>query len=377
MAKRELDADILKPALADVPETLLCPPYDLRGEMSWVDFSGTENPLGTPRSFIDAITEGIDNGVAGYLPDREAHTLRSSLAKTLGLPVESFLVGSTVAQMMRAAAQAFEHCNVGVAMPCPYEYLLAIENAGHNTVEISSPASFITPYFDTLHERNMRIDAAVLANPSYPTSRLLPKPVLKSYLEACRWVIVDERSIELTLGGESMVGLVNDYKNLIIVQSFCDQYDLPGAPVSYLVAHPDTIAAIARRYDNSCVTMLAEILAEPALAEHANLDKTREFLESEIPWLQCMLSLIPGIDIFPAEANYVMCSFNHNDALHLGVKNVDELCARAQLAGFLMRKLNGTPGLKGKGYFCVAVRTREDNEKLVCALRKIIEPNRE
>ncbi len=376
MVKKELDIDNVKQIATDIPETLLCPPYDLRSEMSWIDFSGTENPQGTPRSFVSAITDGIENGVAGYLPDREAHTLRSSLAKTFGLPVESFLVGSTVSQMICAAAQAFKPCNVGVAMPCPYEYLLAIGNAGHNVVEVSSPSSFITPYFDTLQERNVSIDAAVLANPSYPTSRLLPKPVLKSYLETCRWVIVDERAIELTLGGESMIPLVNDYKNLIIVQSFCDQYDLPGAPVSYLVAHPETISAISRFYDNSCVTMLAEILAEPSLAEHAGLDKTREFLESEIPWLQCMLSLIPGIDIFPAEANYVMCSFNHNDALHLGVKDVDELCARAQLAGFLIRKLNGTPGLTGKSYFCVAVRTREDNEKLVSALRKIVEPNR-
>lgn len=372
MSKRTLDPAALKPACTSIPETLLCPPYDLRDEMSWIDFSGTENPLGTPSSFVAAINNAIAAGALSYAPDREAHTLRSSLARTFGLPVDSFLVGTTVSEMIRTAAQAFNPCTVGIAMPCVHEYLLAIGNAGHTIASIKSPSSFITPYFDSLAKMGQPIDAAVLANPSYPTSRLLSKPVLLSYLESCRFVIVDERSIELTLGGESMVDMVNDYKNLIIVQSFDGQYALSGAHISYLVAHPDTIAAITRTYDSSNISMLAEVLAEPAYFEHANLDKTREFLESEIPWLQCMLSLIPGIDIFPAEANYVMCSFNHNDELRLGVKDVEELCSRAQLAGFLIRKLNGTPGLDVNGYFCVSVRTREDNEKLVAALRTIV-----
>lgn len=37
-----------------------------------------------------------------------------------------------------------------------------------------------------------------------------------------------------------------------------------------------------------------------------------------------------------------------------------------------MRKLEGTPALEDSRYFCVAVRTREDNEKLVAALREIV-----
>ncbi len=372
MAKRSLDSHALKQACTAIPETLLSPPYDLREEMSWTDFSGTDNPLGTPPSFVKAIETAIASGALGYAPDREAHLLRSSLARTFGLPVDCFLVGTTVPAMVQAACQAFTPCTVGIAMPCAYEYLLAVGNAGHTITKIKSPASFITPYFDSLASRTPAIDAAVLFNPSYPTSRLLPKPVLLSYLESCRFVIVDERSIELTLGGESMVELVNDYENLIIVQSFDSQYALSGGHISYLVAHPDTIAAISRTFDNSSISMLADVLAEAAFVEHEHLDKTREFLDSEIPWLQCMLSLVPGIDIFPAEANYVMCSFNHNDELRLGVNSVDELCDRAQLAGFLIRKLNGTPGLDVNGYFCVSVRTREDNERLIAALRTIV-----
>ncbi len=363
-------------APAELPEQSLCPPYDVREEISWIDFSGTENPFGTPRSFVDAMNQALAQGVLSYQPDREAHALRSVLARTFGMPVESFLVGSTVSNMISAVAQAFEPCVVGVSTPCPVEYVLALGNTGHTVERISSPASFITPDATLLDERNVRIDAALLGNPTYPTSRLLSKSTLVSYLNRCDWVVVDERSIELTLGGESMAPLVRDFRNLVVVQSFSEQYAMPGAHVSYCIAHPETIAEISRFYDNSCVSMFSEVLAEPASVEHPKLDGVRGFLYSEIPWMQCMLSLVPGIDIFPAEANYVMCSYHNGGDLKLAISDVDHLSARLQLEGFLIRKLAGTPGLVNNGYFCVAVRTRQENERLIQALRRIISPSR-
>ncbi len=354
-----------------LPEQLLSPPYELRTEMNWIDFSGTANPLGTPPSFIDAMRDALDAGELNYPPDREAHALRSVLARKFGLPVGSFLVGSTVGDMIRAVAQTYQPCTVGVAVPGPAEYALAAGNAGHRVVDIASPAGFMVPDPSAAERYGISFDAAVLANPGYPTSRLLPEPTLLAYLDACTWVVVDERSIELTLGGESMVPLVTEHRNLVVVRSFCEPFAMPGIPISYCIAHPDTVAQISRFYDSSCVPMFAEVLGELALSETGHLERTREYLEAEIPWVQCMLNLIPGIDIFPAEANYVMCTFDGGPDLALGVASANELASRLQLAGFLIRKLEGTPGLDDR-FFCVAVRTREDNEKLVAALREII-----
>ncbi|MEG2024194.1 MAG: aminotransferase class I/II-fold pyridoxal phosphate-dependent enzyme [Gordonibacter sp.] len=355
-----------------LPEQLLSPPYELRTEMNWIDFSGTANPLGTPPSFIRAMEAALAAGELNYSPDREAHTLRSVLARQHGLPVESFLAGTTVGDMVRAVAQTYQPCTVGVSVPGPVEYALAAGNAGHRVVEITSPAGFVVPDPAAAARHHIAFDAAVLANPGYPTSRLLPLPTLAAYLETCTWVVVDERSIDLTLGGESMVPLVKEHRNLVVVRSLCDPYAMPGIPLSYCVAHPDTIAQIARFYDSSGVPMFAEVLGELALAEREHLERTREFLDTEIPWLQCMLSLVPGIDIYPAEANYVMCAFSSKPDLNLGVANTEELAMRLQLAGFLIRKLEGTPGVPNGKHFCVAVRTREDNEKLIAALREII-----
>ena len=370
----EMSYSMKRTALTEVPEQALCPPYDVRGEITWIDFSGTENPFGMPASFKRALVDALNNDVMTFLPDRESHTLRSVLARVFSMPVESFLVGTTVSHMIGAVAQAFEPCTVGVSAPCPVEYVLTLGNAGHKVERISSPATFITPDADFLSKKNVHIDAARLANPGYPSSRLLSKSTLLSYLDVCDWVVLDERSIELTLGGESLAPLVQEYHNLVVVQSFSEQYAMPGAHVSYCIAHPDTIAEISRFYDNTCVSMCAEVLAEPSAIEYPKLDGVRGFLYSEIPWMQCMLSLVPGIDIFPAEANYVMCSYHNGGDFKLAMSDVNHLSARLQLEGFLVRKLAGTPGLEDNGYFCVAVRTRQDNEKLISTMRRIISP---
>jgi len=340
--------------------------------MNWVDFSGTSNPLGTPKSFIRAIHTALVDGELNYIPDKNGYTFRNALARNFNLTPECFLVGASVPDMIRAAAQTYQPCRVGVFSPAPVEYLLAIENVGHTAVELTSPHGFVVPDVETALRDSIGFEAAVLANPTYPTSRLLSTEILLNYLEHCSWVLVDEHLIELTLGGESVVPLTERYPNLIVIRSLSSMFAMPGIPISYCIAHPHTIEQIERFCDSSNISMFAEVLGECALAENDYLEQTRDFLDAEIPWMQCMLNLIPGIHIFPAEANFVMCSFENSDSMDLAVTDTAELVLRLQLAGFLVRQLEGMPGIEGGKYFCVAVRKREDNEKLLAALREII-----
>lgn len=342
------------------------------GEAQWIDFSGIENPFGTPDAFIKAVLDAVSGGIMSEVPDRTALLLRNALSRSLQLPAEAFLVGTTVSSMISAVSQTFEPGEVGVSTPCPTEYVLALSNAGHRIKRIPLSSSYVTPPAGVLAQQNVAINAALLANPSWPTSRLLSKSTLESYVESCAWVIVDERSIELTLDGQSLAPLIDQYKNLMVVQSFSEQYALPGTHVSYCIAHPDTIAEIKRFYDDSCVTMFPSVLSEPSLVEYPKLEGVRGFLYSEIPWMQTMLSLLPGVDIIPSEANYVMCSYRNDGSLSRAVPNVNELAAQLELDGFGIQKLEGTPGLGSSDYFCVAVRTRQQNERLINAIRTLI-----
>ncbi len=344
-------------------------PYELRAEIDWLDFSCTANPLGTPESVRKAITAAIVEGDLSFTPNRDGSHLTSVLARYFEMPAGSFLAGTSNLQMIRAIAQTYRFCNVAVSMPCPASYLLALTNAGHNAVKLVSP-------FDTLvvdpalaFARDQYFKAAVLANPGYPTGRLLSEETLLKYLEACDWVIVDETHINLSIGAESFVNLVSKHRNLLVIRSISTDLGMPGIPMGYIVGNPEVIARISKFDDGGELGMFHEVLARQLPNLFSYNQQTQELLESEIPWMQCMLSLIPGIKVCPSESNFVMCTLSPSTSRNLGIDSAATLITRMQKQGFSMLDLTGTPGVDDDRSFLVCVRTREDNQAFLDALK--------
>ncbi|WP_454945615.1 pyridoxal phosphate-dependent aminotransferase [Cryptobacterium curtum] len=358
--------------VTDLPDKPVALPYELRTEMTWIDFSHPVNPLGCPRAIVQAMHTALVDGEIAFSPDRDGHALRDAIAGRLGMATDRILTGTSPFELIRAAAQVFMPGMVGIMSPCPPEYALAIENAGHRYVCLFNTRSFATVDAYTARDEAGQLDGAVLANPAYPTSRLLSSATLIHYLETCSWVIVDESNIELSFGGESVLPLVEEYPNLVVIRTPSVTYGMPGVPIAYLAAHPRTVRRIRALYDGGSISMFSEVLAKTLVAQGAYIDETHEFLDKEIPWMQCMLSLVPGISIYPAEGNFVLCEFSLADGMRLGVSCAEELIIRLQLAGFLVRPLKGTPGLASDEFFCVSVKLRNENQRLIDAMRSIL-----
>ena len=355
------------------PDKPMALPYEIRSETTLLDFSNPINPLGPPPEFVQAMHTALVNGELSYLPDRDGRAFRLALASMLGVSPDCVLLGSAPTQLMTYAAMAFELTRVGVDTPCVPEFLAAMSNAGHEVVELSNNITFAAPDAYLARERFGEFGGAVLGNPSYPASRLLTRRVLTQYLEMCDWVIVDESNIELAWGtAESMVDMTAKYPNLIIVRNPSTTFGIPGIPISCLVSHAETIETIAQFYDGSDINMFAEVLSGEMQLSTDYLDRTHDFLDEEIPWMQGYLNLIPGIRVNTAEANYVLCEFCPEDLSGVNVSSCRELVTKLQVAGFYVQPLYDTPGLSGNSHFCVSLRTREDNQRLLFALRSVI-----
>ncbi|MGI6591441.1 MAG: aminotransferase class I/II-fold pyridoxal phosphate-dependent enzyme [Eggerthellaceae bacterium] len=353
----------------ELPETL---PYDMRDEMNWVDFSTPANPLGTPPEFLKAFQKALLRGEISYRPDRNAYAFRRSIASYFEIPFESIICGMSPTQMIEAAAQSFPITNVGLSVPCPIEYEMALSNAGHGITTFSNPFSFAACDYAMARKQSSDFNAVLLAHPAFPTSRLVSEEMVREYLEECDWVIIDESYLELSLSGESFIPLTEEYSNLIIVRNPSVTFSLEGTPIAYLVAHPDTAERIRAFYDSTGISMFAELISTEMVNQLSYLEHTHAYLDKEIPWLQCMLSLIPGMHINPAEGSFVLCSFRPTAGMVLGVKNADELLSRLQLNGYLVPLLSRTAGIEGDDFFCISCRTHVTNQSLLTAMKKII-----
>ena len=347
-------------------------PYEIRAEIDWVDFSCTANPLGTPECVRQAIAHAIAEGDLSFTPNRTGAHLATMLARYNEVDPGCFLVGTSPSAMISAVAQAYRPCNVAIPAPAPADYFLAVANVGHNPLKLINPFSLSAMDPQAAKNQGMSFDGAVLANPSMPCARLLNENTLKEYLDACNWVIIDESHITLALGGESFTRLTQRYKNLLVVRSLSEDFGLPGIPMGYIVGHPSTIEHIKQFSDGSTIGMFHEVLAKilPSLEEFT--ETTQAMLETEIPWMQCMLSLTPGVKVYPSEANYVMCCLEERAARDFGLATTGDLLVRLQRAGFTVGDLTGFPGIEGNRFFMVSIRSHKENERFIKALRSVI-----
>ena len=121
--------------------------------------------------------------------------------------------------------------------------------------------------------------------------------------------------------------------------------------------------------------MFAEVVAPVLSRIDAFVEQTHEVLDKEIPWMQWMLNLMPGIKTYPAEANYILCELISDGTLNLAVSTTDELAVKMQRKDFGLHALNGIPGLDNGRFFYVGVKTHEENERFVQALKETLVPH--
>ncbi|WP_288577681.1 aminotransferase class I/II-fold pyridoxal phosphate-dependent enzyme [uncultured Senegalimassilia sp.] len=339
--------------------------------IDWLDFSQTLNPLGMPEAFSPALNLLTRNPITPEEERTAQAQIPELLAKRYGVHPDCVAVGASATDVLAAVANSFEPRSVAVPVPSRAAYERCLGTAGHRIVEVPGPDGFVVPDPQAVRRMGLSFDAAMLANPAFPTSRLLARQTLLDYLQACAWVIVDERGIDLTFGGESTATMIDEHSNLIVIRSLTDTFSLPGMPLSCALAHPAVASRISQIAKRPASAALSARLLKLATPDH-HLERAREVLETEIPWMQCMLSLVPGISIYPAEANYVMCSFAPGRSMHLGAADAPDLVRKLHKRGFPVRTLDRTPGVSPGSHFCVSVRTRSDNERFIAVLRQIV-----
>ncbi len=149
---------------------------------------------------------------------------------------------------------------------------------------------------------------------------------------------------------------------LIVLRSLTKFYGCPGLRVGYAVSHPETARRIHSLLPTWPVTQLAldalteaiadREYAETSLRENAN---ERELLASALTDL--------GVSIFPSAANYLLMELGPE--MPRAPELRDRLLRKHRI---LIRNCDSYEGLAPGRYVRMAVRSRDENRRLVLAL---------
>ena len=335
------------------------------------DFSSSVNPLGPSKKALEAAKNSF-NQIASY-PDSNSNELRQVIADHFeGISKGNVVVGNGSTELMYLFAEAFMKKGDTAVIPAPTfgEYESAVRKTGE------------TPKFVRL-DKNFKIEAdafkreiagakiVFLCNPNNPTSILIPREtltgIIEKALEQDSLVFLDEDFLEFVENEKalSMISNIGKYPNLFILRSFTKIFGLTGLRVGYGIASEEIINVLLCAKIPWNVNCLAQAAAVAALKDEEHLLVTRELIKKEKTRLLNELGEIKSFKVFPPDANFFFIDIRKSGLTATELKN------KMLHEGILIRDCTSFRGLD-EYFIRIAVKTREENERLIEALKRTV-----
>ena len=328
-----------------------------------LDFSACISPLGLPEGARRAAREALAD--AERYPDPQCRALRQALAAHHGVPADSIVCGGGAADLIWRLCRTLRPRKAALFVPgfAEYERALAFEDC--EIVRLPLPGDF-----------RLTADAAALVppdtellfvcNPHNPTGLLAEQSALLSLLERCRargmTLAVDECFLDFCAdpAKHSLVGALAGTPELVILKAFTKTYAMAGLRLGYALCGR---AALAERLCGCGqpwpVSVPAQAAGTAALQDECYVNQLRALVTAERRRLIRALEAL-GLRVIPGEANFLL--------FYAGDPNLaDALRAR----GILLRDCRNFDGLTA-GWYRTAVRTEEENDRLLTALREVL-----
>ena len=349
------------------------------------DFSASINPLGTPPSVVEAIINSTSRLIA--YPDPAYSELRSHLARHHAIAPEFILPGNGSAELLTwAGRELAQHNFTYLVTPAFGDYFRALNAFGGQILACplslsgkgksrfaptplplcpSASSTSPSPYLPIPQNPHPE-SGLLLNNPHNPTGKLWTKQELLPYLKHFDLVVIDEAFMDfLTPDREqSLIPMVEDYPNLVILRSLTKFYSLPGLRIGYAIAHPERLQRWQKWRDPWSVNVLAAAATAAALEDTEFQQRTWNWLTQARSRLFKQLQAIPRLQPYESAANYLLVKMQGSAT---GLQ--EKLLRDYQI---VIRDCLSFPEL-GDRYFRIAVRTPEENDRLVKAISFILQ----
>ena len=338
---------------------------------SLIDFCYLVNPYYPPKRLLDEMRASFDTLVTQYPSGMRVNALLA--AKTFGIEQDRTVVGNGAAELIKSLLGTFTG-TVGFVRPTFEEYPNRYVRERSvsfvpETDDFSYTADDLMAFF-----AGTGIEALVLINPDNPTGNYLPKADVLRLAAWCgeqgiRLVYDESFSDFADEGGNTLIddGILAAHPTLVVVKSISKSYGVPGVRLG-IAASADTELIAFMRRDVSIwnINSFGEFFLQIAEKYRGDYAKALVGLRESRSELAAALASIDGLRVLPSQANYLMVELTGPMGSRTLAKRL--LTERQILIKDLSKKIKRD----GRQFIRVAVRTREDNAKLVAALRDML-----
>ena len=284
-----------------------------------VKLNTNENPYGPSPRVLDAVRAEAADTLRLY-PDPGSDRLRAGIAILHDVAADQVFVGNGSDEVLAHAFLALLKHDQPILFP---DITYSFYPVYCGLYEIAYRMVPLTETFEIHVDDYLTPNGGVIfPNPNAPTGRLLALNEIEHLLAGNPGsvVVIDEAYIDF--GGESAVGLVARYPQLLVVRTLSKSHALAGLRVGYAIGQAHLIEALNRVKDSFNSYPLDRFAQAGALASIedrawfesicAKVVATRTRLVAEIEAL--------GFEVLPSSANFILARHPVHDGAELAAR---------------------------------------------------------
>ena len=336
-----------------------------------LDYCYLVNPYFGESKIIDEMEANFRTLAGQYPSGMKVNTLLAS--KCWGIREDWIIPGNGAAELIKALMEQLPG-TLGIIRPTFEEYpnrrrpeslvTFVPKNSNYRYT-----ADDLVDFFSKNHA-----DSVLLINPDNPSGNFIP---FNDLLRLADWaesagtrLVVDESFVDFSAGYRDNTLLRNDilekFPHLVVMKSISKSYGVPGIRLGILCSSDEELIRNIKKSVsiwniNSFAEFFMQIYNKYEKDYLRACDKfiaTRDELEKE-------LRQVKFLRVMPSQANYFLCEilppFTANGLVLAMLKKYN----------ILMRDCSDKKGLDGKQYMRIAVRSKEDNARLIKALQTL------
>jgi threonine-phosphate decarboxylase len=334
------------------------------------DFCFIANPYYPTPEMLRDLQTNLPSLIKSY-PSSNPQNSQENLAAVLHVPAENLIIGNGATELIVLINTTLID-RIGVPIPTFGEYIEKLNDQRDAELYALDPEQHyrlrLDEYLGWLRKRNLR--SLLIINPGNPTGQLIPLGEMIAFLEHAKdfeLVIVDESFIDFA--GDpipSLLPVAERFSNLLIVRSMSKHCGVPGLRLGYCYSSNLYLLNRMRRFIPTWnLNTLAQYFLAQLPATDAEYHKGRIRLIEDVRRLHAGLQSIPGIDVYPTGANFVLFKIR-------GAQTAAELQSRLlREQKMYVRDCSNKLGMD-RYHIRVASQGREKDARLVDALRLLI-----
>ncbi|RLA12314.1 MAG: histidinol-phosphate transaminase, partial [Gammaproteobacteria bacterium] len=325
-------------------------------DQQYIKLNTNENPYPPSPAVTKAINSYAVENLRRY-PDPESRQLRQALAAYTGLECEQIFVGNGSDEVLAHSFKTFFQGRDDILFPdigySFYPVYCSLYRVNYRAIALDS--NFAIDVSD-YRQANGGI---IIANPNAPTGITLTLAAIRELLEYTDSVVViDEAYVDF--GAESCQALVNEYPNLLVVQTFSKSRSLAGLRLGYALGHVELIEGLNRvknSFNSYPVDRLGSAAAIASLGDDDYFQQCKDKIIESRNWLTEALTDL-GFEVLPSKSNFIFTRHSSYPA--------SQLYAELKKAGILVRHFETS---RIENFIRISIGTDDECSALIEALK--------